>query len=85
MQVLADERTQRFARNIVRVDRAVFSHETQHHSAVLDAHVQLAMSVVPKTRVAGVGQLLDEYVFKIFPFIRNSSFSYVEDLRSVSR
>jgi protein involved in polysaccharide export with SLBB domain len=37
--------------------------------------------LVPQTRVATTAEMLNEYVFKLLPFVRNSTFSYVYDLR----
>jgi protein involved in polysaccharide export with SLBB domain len=37
--------------------------------------------LIPQTRIASISEMLNEYVFKILPFVRNSSFSYVYDIR----
>jgi protein involved in polysaccharide export with SLBB domain len=37
--------------------------------------------LLPPTRVAVLGQNLDQYVFKILPPLRNSSFGFVYDLK----
>jgi len=37
--------------------------------------------IVPQTGIAGVAQTLDQYVFQIVPFIRNSSFTFLYNLR----
>ncbi|MEO8299453.1 MAG: polysaccharide biosynthesis/export family protein [Burkholderiales bacterium] len=37
--------------------------------------------VLPQTAVAALGQTLDQYVFKLIPPLRNSSFGFIYDLR----
>jgi protein involved in polysaccharide export with SLBB domain len=40
--------------------------------------------LLPPTRVAVLGQSLDQYVFKLLPPLRNSSFGFVYDLRKTN-
>lgn len=57
-------------------------------SAGTDFDVALAPSdvvVLPRSTISAVGLALDQYVFSIFPFIRNSTFSFVNDLTPSSR
>jgi protein involved in polysaccharide export with SLBB domain len=37
--------------------------------------------LVPATRVATTSQMLNEYVFKMLPFVKNSSFGFVYDVK----
>jgi len=38
--------------------------------------------VLPKSNIATVGDVLDQYVFSLFPILRNSSLSFFYNLRS---
>jgi protein involved in polysaccharide export with SLBB domain len=41
--------------------------------------------LLPRSRIASVGLALDQYVFSIFPFIKNSSFAFINDITPSNR
>jgi protein involved in polysaccharide export with SLBB domain len=56
-------------------------------SAALPQDMALApgdVVLLPQTRVASLAEALDQYVFKLFPPLRNSSFGIVYDLRGTT-